>query len=206
MEINFPIAAKTEQGEKAIRYLLAEGISTPEQICDCVSGVTLVEDCVLLDDAPWVADDGNSSVEYAVADYNADDAAKQYVEDGDWGSDLSGSINVSVWRVGIDSDGDDCNVEEDDFDIDLAEVVDHADAIREAMGDAGCGLNPDDHDWTSEGDGGLRENPGVWSTGGTSIVVKSHCRKCGLRRTEKHCGSQRNPGEGDSVEYDALDE
>src|SRR5262245_61541092 len=32
-----------------------------------------------------------------------------------------------------------------------------------------CGDSPDDHDWTAEGDGGCDENPGVWSTGGTSL-------------------------------------
>jgi len=78
--------------------------------------------------------------------------------------------------------------------------------IRAAMGDAGCGDDPDDHDWTSEGEGGLDENPGVWSTGGTSMVYHSHCRRCGLRRIEHSHGAQRNPGEGDSVEYHLLDD
>jgi len=82
----------------------------------------------------------------------------------------------------------------------------HEALITEAVGRYNlgtiCGTSPDDHDWTSEGEGGCDENPGVWSTGGTSMAFKSHCRKCGLKRTEQSTGSQRNPGEHDTVEYE----
>ena len=62
-----------------------------------------------------------------------------------------------------------------------------------------CGNDPYDHKWTTDGD----DNP-AWSTGGTSMVLHSHCsrKKCGLHRTEHHTGSQRNPGEHDTVEYE----
>jgi len=202
--LNFPIDANTVDGEAAIKFLLSEGYSTPEQICDTVDGVSLIEHCVVIDDSPWIADDGNAEVEYDSSN-TARAAAERYVADGEWGDDLSGSINVSVWRVGIDADGDDCDVEEEDCDIDLVHVKGHSSAIRAEMGDAGCGTHPDDHEWTSDGEGGLDNNPGVWSTGGTSMVFDSHCRTCGLHRTESSCGSQRNPGEGDSVVYRALD-
>lgn len=72
-------------------------------------------------------------------------------------------------------------------------------------GDRSCGLDPNDHDWTSEGEGGCDENPGVWSVGGTAMEFASHCRTCGLRRNEYTCGSQRNPGDHDRVEYDMPD-
>jgi hypothetical protein len=72
------------------------------------------------------------------------------------------------------------------------------------MGNAGCGDSPDDHDWTAEGEGGCDENPGVWSTGGTSMMFRTHCRACGLRRTEHTTGYQRNPGDHDTVEYEAA--
>jgi hypothetical protein len=84
---------------------------------------------------------------------------------------------------------------------------DHSSLICAAVRDAGrhmddcCGDDPDDHDWTSEGEGGCRENPGVWSHGGTTMIFSSHCRKCGLHRTETSLGSQRNPGEHDTTEY-----
>jgi len=73
----------------------------------------------------------------------------------------------------------------------------HEALIAAAGGDADC-----EHDWTSENEGGCDENPGVWSTGGTSMVFVEHCRKCNLRRIKNITGSQRNPGEHDTVKYD----
>ena len=48
---------------------------------------------------------------------------------------------------------------------------------------------------------GCTENPGVWSLGGTTIVFSDTCRHCGLARVATHYGSQRNPGQRDTVEY-----
>jgi hypothetical protein len=78
---------------------------------------------------------------------------------------------------------------------------DHDTLIRAAGGNADC-----DHDWTSEGEGGLDENPGVWSCGGTTMKFASHCRHCGLHRVEIHHGSQRNPYDHDTVTYTQPDE
>ena len=83
---------------------------------------------------------------------------------------------------------------------------DHESLIHKVMGDAGCGDDPDDHLWTTEDEGGCTENPGVWSLGGTTMQFASHCERCGLRRTEITLGSQRNPGETDSVEYSAAED
>lgn len=43
--------------------------------------------------------------------------------------------------------------------------------------------------------GGCRENPGVWSTGGTSFRFASVCRLCGKYKSETTPGCQRNPDE-----------
>lgn len=75
--------------------------------------------------------------------------------------------------------------------------ADHDAMIRAAGGDDDC-----DHDWTAEGEGGCDENPGVWSVGGTAMTFATHCRKCGLHRTEHSTGSQRNPGEHDTTTYE----
>jgi len=67
-----------------------------------------------------------------------------------------------------------------------------------------CGTEDDDHDWTSPFDivGGCRDNPGVWSKGGTRMVFAYVCSRCGLRKTVDHAGEQRNPGElEETVEY-----
>ena len=59
-----------------------------------------------------------------------------------------------------------------------------------------------DHEWTSEGEGGCDENPGVWSLGGTTIQTREHCEHCGVTRITISHGSQRNPGESDTVRYE----
>lgn len=70
-----------------------------------------------------------------------------------------------------------------------------------------CGHDPDDHEWVCAGEGGCKENPGVWAVSGTGIVVNSHCYWCGLHRTEYFPGSQRNPDEGYlTVEYQMPDD
>ena len=72
---------------------------------------------------------------------------------------------------------------------------------------ARAGADPEcAHDWTSEGEGGCDDNPGVWSTRGTSMSFVSHCRQCGLIRKEFTTGSQRNPGEHDTVSYEMPDD
>lgn len=63
--------------------------------------------------------------------------------------------------------------------------------------------NAAQHSWTSEGMGGLRENPGVWSAGGTAMKFASRCTHCGLRRVETTAGPQeRARGQRDRTEYE----
>jgi hypothetical protein len=64
------------------------------------------------------------------------------------------------------------------------------------------------HDWQSPHSvvGGLDSNPGVWSTGGTTIVTRECCAHCGKYRRSTSYGSQRNPGQLDAVEYLDADE
>jgi hypothetical protein len=117
------------------------------------------------------------------------EACREWVEGGEWGVD-GASIDVS-WTL---TDTADDEIGEGSVTVEIE--PDHDALIRAAGGDLDC-----DHDWTSEGEGGCDENPGVWSTGGTSMTFAAHCRMCGLHRTEHHTGSQRDPGEHDTVEY-----
>lgn len=95
--------------------------------------------------------------------------------------------------------------------IEIVVPPDHGRLIRDAMTCGGrlvgCGDDPDDHDWVStvEIDGGINQNPGVWSGGGTTMHYASHCAVCGLRRRETRYGCQRGPGQGDRVKYSAPD-
>lgn len=131
---------------------------------------------------------------------DADAIADDWVRGGSW-PEGGARIDVSWWvtdRAGRETDRG-------------RRVVtiepDHAVLIREAMGSAeSCGDDPEDHDWTHRGEGGCDENPGVQSHGGTAMSFDSHCRRCGLHRHEYHAGSQRNPGEIDTVEYRLLDD
>lgn len=119
------------------------------------------------------------------------EAAEEWCRGGEWGND-GASIPVYYWI-----EDDDYSMRDQERRIEVQIDPDHDAMIKAAGGDADC-----DHDWTSEGHGGCTENPGVWSTGGTSMLFISHCRECGLRRTERTTGSQKNPGEHDTVEYE----
>lgn len=128
--------------------------------------------------------------------------AEELCRGGEWGDE--GAI-VRVWVSECDASGE----ETDERYLTVEIEPDHA-AMIEAACDSEqwercCGGDPADHDWTAEGEGGCRENPGVWSTGGTSMSFATHCRACGLHRNEYTCGSQRNPGEHDTVSYEMPD-
>lgn len=60
------------------------------------------------------------------------------------------------------------------------------------------------HDWQTPYEivGGCKENPGVWSLGGTKMAFHEVCSHCGMHKHEKHYGSQRNPDEEDCAIYE----
>lgn len=132
----------------------------------------------------------------AEAEAAAPDEADDWCSDGEWG--VGGAAIEVDWEIFSDEDHEDL-LAEGSTTVEIE--PDHDDLIAAAGGDPDC-----NHEWSSEGEGGCDENPGVWSTGGTAMVFGSHCARCGLRRTEYHTGSQRNPGEHDTVVYEQPDE
>lgn len=56
-----------------------------------------------------------------------------------------------------------------------------------------CGADDADHDW--QPCAGVRENPGLYSVGGTGYRTEEQCSACGLRKTTLTRGSNRNRGE-----------
>jgi hypothetical protein len=122
------------------------------------------------------------------AEESAGQEATWWAEDGAWG-DNGAVINV-CWT--LTQDGEEVASGTERVQIE----PNHRNLICDAGGDPDC-----DHDWTAEGEGGCRENPGVWSGGGTTIVFNTHCRHCGLHRVQTNLGCQRNEGECDTVEY-----
>lgn len=150
------------------------------------------EDCIENEYTLRVWDAGSSETMPVAEDDDFAKLAEDYMEDGDW----DGPARIAYsWEV-TDLVGDTIDEGSDELVIE----PDHDELIRKAGGDTDC-----DHDWTSEGEGGCSDNPGVWSTGGTSMMFRSHCRSCGLIKIERTTGSQRNPGECDTVSYEQPD-
>lgn len=125
------------------------------------------------------------------------EACEEWCKGGEWGND-GARIDVR-WTLSQNDD----EINEGTIWVEIE--PNHERLIKDACGDAGCGSDPDDHDWTAEGEGGCDSNPGVWSTGGTAMSFATHCRVCGLRRLECTTGSQRNPGEHDTATYEMPD-
>lgn len=130
------------------------------------------------------------------SDADCDEATVEYVSEGEWGNE-GASLDYRWTLYAVTTEGEE-EVSEGRGTVEIE--PDHDAMIRAAGGDTDC-----DHEWTSEGEGGLSENPGVCSTGGTSMRFASHCRACGLHRTEFYCGIQKNPGEHDTVSYEQPD-
>jgi hypothetical protein len=134
--------------------------------------------------------DAGTEVEQDTA---AVELARKYAEDwareGDWGDD--GAIVTVYYTL---SDKYDEWLEES---VEVEIEPDHDALIAAAGGDTDC-----EHEWTREGEGGCDQNPGIWSLGGTTVQIRSHCTRCGLIRTEIHHGVQRNPGQADEVRYE----
>lgn len=131
---------------------------------------------------------GTESEQDASALAWAREACEDWARAGDWGDD------GALVRVRYTLSDDDNEWPTDSIDVEID--ADHDALIRAAGGDTDC-----EHEWTSEGEGGCDENPGVWSAGGTALVISNHCEVCGLRRVRHLTGAQHNPGEHDTVEY-----
>jgi len=139
-----------------------------------------------------ISDDQCSEVIEAESVDDAKDTAENNWKMGSW--DTKCLIDVRVAE--LDDDG------EETGEVDWVEVE--------------CGEDPaepecsseDGHDWKSTHKvvRGLKENPGVFSRGGTTLTIVRCCANCGLYKRETLCGSQRNPGQCDTVEYDDADE
>src|SRR6185437_5095337 len=102
---------------------------------------------------------------------------RDWIREGDWGIE---GARVRAYYSVVDSDGDTV-VDNESTEVEIE--PDHEELMRRAGADPDC-----EHEWTSEGEGGCDSNPGVWSTGGTSMTFASHCRLCGLHKTEHTTG------------------
>ena len=179
----------------SIAAAIASGVTTPEMLAEAFSDdLEIVDDCVTImgDDQPIYADDGNAEIEYM--GMSADQAAKQYVDGGDWGDEDNKTtyVSVSTYRKGVDTDGEIVQIDEEQHTITIeAEKPDCVDG--------------NDHEWKAPYSivGGLKENPGVWGSGGGVLIVEC-CMLCGCKKTTDTWAQ--NPCNGEqgltSVEYE----
>lgn len=134
---------------------------------------------------------GSEEWQDAEARRMAEAQARKWAEGGEYGDEAA---VAGIWiRL------DDEDYEFDPWRIEV-EIAPNDDVLMRAAGaDPEC-----EHEWaaTLEVEGGCDDNPGVFALGGTALEIHDHCEVCGLRRKRHFVGSQRNPGETDSVSYE----
>lgn len=151
---------------------IAEQITAGELTIDQAAALTgwpVRYGCLIPEPRKWHANDGGDAVAYECD--SAHDAAQKYVDDGSYDTEAETTwINVTVWREGIDSDGDDVLVEQETVKIALDP-------------DEPACIDGEEHDWQSPHSivGGIKENPGVWGHGG-GITIQAACLRCGCGR------------------------
>lgn len=148
---------------------------------------------IIWDASKWTCSDDSGTHIQIEAD-DAEDAAQEYVDGGDWG-DGSETVFVTVtaWRDGIDSDGKKCRIDESSHTI----TIDPTEPECE---------DGEDHDWQSPLAlvGGIESNPGVFGKGGGALICEA-CMRCGCGKTTDTWAQ--NPSNGQqgltSVSYEA---
>ena len=148
----------------------------------------------------WFADDGNAEIHIPDAD-SGEDAARQYVEGGDWG-DRSETVWIDVWAwrrgFALDEDGRVITIE-----------MDRARHTIELEPEEPECEHADGHDWQSPYEvlGGCRSNPGVWGHGG-GVVIREVCAHCGMYRITDTWATDKSSGRQGlmSVKYADADE
>jgi hypothetical protein len=170
------------------------GIDDDQPLCDRRDALAEASD-----ERDIEASDGNADVTLTVSrspGQSWDDAAEEAVRDdwadGDWGE---GKNYVQVtWHWAVEN-------------CDWRELHHLSVEVGSDPEEPEC-AEDHEHDWGSPPWlGGCRENPGVWSIGGTQVATIDVCRHCGAYR---HYTSESTPGQCPRVpartEYEEPDE
>lgn len=138
-----------------------------------------------------VWDDGNSEIIEAEDMDAAKEKAEEMWQNGSW----DGKCLIDVYIQEIDWDGNDVG-DREEIEVECGEDPEEPECVE------------DEHEWESPHEvvGGLSENPGVWSLGGTTIRTVEVCKHCGWHKKETNYGAQRNPQQCDTIEYMEPDE
>lgn len=139
-----------------------------------------------------ISDEGYSEVIEAVDIEDAKAKARASWQAGSWDEQCVCSVHIAE----IDDDGKDLGPNTS-IDVICGDEPEPPDCCHE-----------DGHDWQTPVEivGGIKENPGVWSLGGTTMRYRAVCSHCGMYRVETCYGVQRNPGQPDKIEYLDADE
>lgn len=175
---------------ESLATAISLGITTPIQLASWLE-VELIDDCLVLNEPPIYANDGNAEIEYDHPT-TAEEAAKDYVDTGDWGEiDSTTWIHVRTYLKGVNKDGEIVSVDEDLHRITIE--PDEPDCIE-----------GESHRWRAPVTivGGIKENPGVWGHGG-GVIMKECCTLCGCGKVADTWAQDRSTGEQGltSVEY-----
>lgn len=175
----------------SIAAAISQGVTTPEMLSDAFPGeLSLIEDCVVIDDSPVFAHDGTVEMKYP---HDTDDAAQLFVDSGDY--DVTSTtcwVTIATYRKGVDADGRIEQVEREEQTI----------TIEPELPDC---IDSESHQWESPYSilGGLKDNPGVFGNGG-GVICNEVCMLCGCKKTTDTWAQ--NPSNGErgltSVSYE----
>lgn len=159
------------------------GVTNIESLFDVFGDeYSLIEGCLVKDDAPICVSDGDAEKEYDCEE-DVDDVVEEFFDSCDWGEVSKSFVHrCQSYRKGINQEGR----------IERVEVTLHKRVFHPS--EPVCvGKKP--HMWESpEKLGGCRENPGVWGHGG-GVIIHDVCSRCGCKRITDTWGQDTATGE-----------
>lgn len=170
---------------KSLAKAIKMGITTPDLIADNISGFSIIEDCLVNDDAPVIVECDSSTFEYDCNEYDTNqDAIDEFIADNDFEEgDETYWVKAEAYREGIDEDGR----------VTKVEFIEHKFPVHPK--EPRC-VDAKDHEWESPHDllGGLEDNPGVFGKGG-GVIIERVCVRCGCSKVEDTWAQDRETGE-----------
>lgn len=177
---------------ESLKAALAAGVTTPKLLADWIESSEYDEDDNVLILSPNTWKTSSDSDDYEIEADSSEEAAQQYVDGGDWDRESTCWVEVKAWRIGLDEDGDEVEIDEEFHTITLD------------PSEPDC-LDGETHMWKSPFSivGGIKENPGVWGSGG-GVIIQECCMLCGCEKVTDTWAQNPNNGEQGltSVQYE----
>ena len=151
---------------------------------------------------------GCTSTFFAESFDDAMEDAADYMSEGDWNADECGTqrIGYTVFRLPEGHGAELGDYHQLDYDFLQHECESRGAVHTQQPTEPECTEGGHDFIATVETEGGLVENPGIFSSGG-SVVANEHCRHCGLRRSEDYWDHRNDcMADGPTTKYEMPDE